>query len=470
MPQVVTEDRDQLTKIINVTIEPTDYEPEVKKELNKYRKEGSFKGFRKGKTPMNFLKKMFGERVLIQAVNEKLSEAISEFLKEHKTLGQPIPADDHEAFSFDIKSSKPYVFRFEIGMEPEFEIQGVGKDSTIEKMKVRVSDSSLDEELENLRKRSGNYTEDTETVQAGDLVKLEATELKDGEPREDGLTASFSLSLDDATDTARDAILAAKPGDEIVLNVYDLEKDVDEEYVRKNMLGVEEVREDFDPQMRLKIVHGGRSVPAELNEEWFETNAPEGVTNEAELRDHYRTQIEGFFGKQSDALAFRAIQDHLLEANKDHMPLPTDFLKRWLVESSEGKNTMEEVEKNFEDFATNLRWSLLRNRLAEKYEIKITEEDLRAKMREQIKGYFGGQAMGNNEEFIEGMVDRMMQDPSQKMMEQHAGEILADRLGEKLEAELTIVEREVSEEEMNAEITRINEENKAAATVADEEE
>ena len=470
MPQVVTEETDQLTKIINITIEPSDYEPELKEELGKYRKEGSFKGFRKGKTPMSFLRKMFGERILIQTVNEKISAVVNDFLKEEKVLGQPIPAEDHEPFSFDVKRSIPYVFRFEVGVEPEFEVRGIGKDVEIEKMKIQVADSSIDEELDNLRKRSGEYVEDTEELKAGDLVKLEATELKDGEAREDGLTAEFSLSLDDATDAARDALLAAKPGDEIVLNVYDLEKDVEEEYVRKNMLGVEEVREDFNPQMRLKIVHGGRSVPAELNEEWFGKNAPEGVNNEAELRDHYRRQIEGFYGKQADAITFRAIQEHLLEANRDNVPLPADFLKRWLVESSEGKNTREQVEKNYEDFASNLRWNLLRNRLAQQYEIEITQEDMRDKVREQIKGYFGGQPMGGNEDFIEGLVDNMMKEPSQEMMEKHAVEILADRLAENLEADLTIVEREVTEEEMKAEIQRINEENAARQTAGEEEE
>ena len=61
MPNVVKEDIDQLNAVLKVQIGREDYEDKFKTELKKISKTASLKGFRKGKTPMGFLKKMYGK-------------------------------------------------------------------------------------------------------------------------------------------------------------------------------------------------------------------------------------------------------------------------------------------------------------------------------------------------------------------------------------------------------------------------
>ena len=53
-------DFDELNAQLQVIIEPEDYLDRFKDELKKYKSKAHLKGFRKGKTPMSSLKKMYG--------------------------------------------------------------------------------------------------------------------------------------------------------------------------------------------------------------------------------------------------------------------------------------------------------------------------------------------------------------------------------------------------------------------------
>ena len=59
------------------------------------------------------------------------------------------------------------------------------------------------------------------------------------------------------------------------------------------------------------------------------------------------------------------------------MPLPDEFLKRWLLENNEGKYTPEEIEKNYTSFADSMKWQLIENKLIKENDIKVTDDDIR---------------------------------------------------------------------------------------------
>jgi trigger factor len=60
---------------------------------------------------------------------------------------------------------------------------------------------------------------------------------------------------------------------------------------------------------------------------------------------------------------------------KSEFILPEDFLRRWLLKVNE-KTTQEEIEKGFDSFKDDLKWQLIRNKIAKMNEIKISEEEL----------------------------------------------------------------------------------------------
>lgn len=73
------------------------------------------------------------------------------------------------------------------------------------------------------------------------------------------------------------------------------------------------------------------------------------------------------------------------------MELPDTFLKRWLFAINEGKFTMEQIDKDYEHFANDLKWQMIRDHVAVTNEVKISEEDVLEKAKEfaldQFKNY-----------------------------------------------------------------------------------
>jgi trigger factor len=56
-------------------------------------------------------------------------------------------------------------------------------------------------------------------------------------------------------------------------------------------------------------------------------------------------------------------------------PLPDEFLKRWLKATNE-KLSDEELEGGYNDFAQNLKWTLIENKIIVDNTIEIKYEDV----------------------------------------------------------------------------------------------
>lgn len=445
MPNVVREEIDSLNSVLTITLEKAEVENKLKSELNKYKDKAQMKGFRKGKTPEGMLRKLYGKGLLADIVNNSLQSQLYEYITENKleVLGQPIPSEDHPEIDLDPIQVSDYTFKFDVAVAPEFEIKGIDASDVYSKYKVEISDERVEEELLKARKRFGKRIVSESEIQEEDMVKLQIAELDGDAVKENGLSNSFSLLLANAEDAAKATLLSQKVGDTLNLNLFELEKDRDEDFVRRYFLGLdkEDEREIANPVFQVTIEEASRVEPAEMGEEFYNTYFGEGrVTTEEEAREAIRLDYGQYFDQQANALLFRDMQEKLLELNQ--LPLPDAFLKRWLLTSSENPNP-EAIEKGFESFAKSLQWSLIRNKAARLFGIQVTEEDLQRYFANRVLSYFGGQL--NDMNLINGMVDRLMQD--EKQVDQAGDEVLLDKLQAAISAVVTVDPKPVAEEE-----------------------
>ena len=467
MSKVVREDSDDLTAVLTVTVEKKDYEPKFQKELNKYRKQAHLKGFRKGKMPMSAVRKMYGKSVLVEVVNQELQEELYRYLTEEKIdmLGQPLPSGDQEPIEFDLKDLHDYVFKFDIGLAPDFEVQGIREEDEFLKYAVDIPEQMIDEELENARLRYGTQKQSEGEILENDLLKVKATELDGGEVRTDGVESSFNLLIKNIdNEEVKQALLHSKVGDTLRLDLFGLGESMDDSFVRRHFLKLEEEdKRMINPEFEVIIEEATRTEPAELNPEFFDKYFGAGeVSNEEEARNRIREEIKKYFDNQADALLFRDFQNALMEKNK--LALPRDFLLRWLKTNNE-KIPEEEIAEEYDNFSENLRWSLIRGKLVKDFGISINQEDILERFKNQIRGYLGG----GEEELVTSMAMRMLE--NKKQFDSTYEDVLTDRLAEAIEGRVTIETKPISRDDFREMVEKAQEEaRKVQGGKMDEEE
>lgn len=454
MSKVVREDIDNLNTIVTVTLEKSDYEEQFDQELQKFRKQAAMKGFRKGKTPPGMVRKMYGKSVLADIINNQLSKELYGFISEEKmnVLGQPLPSKDQPYIDFDTKELQDFVFKFDIGLAPDFEVQALNADATFDRYQVEMNDETVEEELMNYRKRMGERKDVEGNIQEGDFVKFDA------KSTESDFTTDFGIFINEIDNQAfKDELFTKKVGDTIHTNIYNWFNEPDEHYIRHHLLNLE--HEDHDTQVGqefdLSIQQVTRQETAALNQEFFDKAfGPGVVSSEEEAKDAIRKDAAQFYDKQADALLFRDFQEYLMDKNQ--LDLPEEFLKRWLKASNE-KVAPELIERDYPAFAKNLQWTLIRNKLAKQFEIQITEEEITEGFKDKVRAYFGGYG---NEELINATAQRLLDD--EKQFNEMYEDLLVDRLHEKIAEVVTINPKPTSREEFNT----ILQEARAAAQAA----
>jgi FKBP-type peptidyl-prolyl cis-trans isomerase (trigger factor) len=128
--------------------------------------------------------------------------------------------------------------------------------------------------------------------------------------------------------------------------------------------------------------------------------------------------------------------------------LPDEFLKRWIAIGGEKKKTAEEVEAEYPSFINQLKWTLISDKIINDNKIEVSEEELRNYMKSEIMGYFGQMNLGDDNQWIESYIDRMMKD--QKQIDSSYRKAITDKLFNFLETQVSPTEKQSSPEELLA--------------------
>ncbi|MEY4903435.1 MAG: hypothetical protein RLZZ292_1250 [Bacteroidota bacterium] len=458
MPQVVREALGNLNSKLIVSIPESEYQPKYKAELARFKNRAQMKGFRKGKTPDSMIKSMHGASIFYELINKYIQESVEGFLKDdesaNRILGQPIMAENSPKLNYSSSPKGDFEFWFEVGYSPEFELSGVTKASTFTRSIQAIDPTWIEGDLNNMRRRGGERINIEEDIQDNDVVTLDATE----QGKEGGVTANFSVLVKDLTEEAKAKVLTLKKGDAFEYNVFALEAERDATHVRKYMLNVTDEAVEIGETFDFTIADVLRVQDAEMNQEFFDKNFGEGtVSSEEEARAFLHNEILKYSEQQGDGLLFRDLQMHLIEANP--LELPDEFLKRWLQTTNE-KNTADLVERDYPRFAQNMRWTLIRDKIIDEYNIHIHESDLIDGYVAQMQGMYGGQmpvdVLKNIAQTF--LKDEKYKDNTNKMVE----ELMFTKVFKKVSELVTVNNNEVSKEEFE----RMNEE--ARATVQQE--
>jgi trigger factor len=440
MPNIVRKEIAPLTETITLVLTKEEVQSKFKSELQRFKNKASIKGFRQGKAPDSFVKKMYGQNMLIDIVNNMMQKSIGEYLETEKLdiLGQPIPSENSPKIFFNPDNISDFEFHFDIGMSPTFEIKGLDKSTNITKFVPEITEEIVEESIENFLAQNAVMQSVEGEVKMNDRLTLEAKSA-DG-----SIEKEFSVLVNDMPDEARAEFLNLKKGESITWDIYDLETGKDKAFVNKYVLGMDEAAE-VAPTFSLNIKDINRSAPRVFNEDTVQEIFGGEASTVEEAKQFIKNDMKANYANHGMALCFRDLQDTILAQNE--LPLPDEFMKRWLKVSSD-KNTDEIVERDYARFSSNLRWTLIRDKVIADNNIQLEKTELLAAFKAKVARMFGGNAQGIDDAMLTNIAESFMNNPkSEKEVQETAEEIMFDKVFNQMASQVSVVEQEVSMED-----------------------
>jgi len=377
----ITLDKKSSTEaLIKITLKEKDYQPNVEEKVREYARKANIKGFRPGKVPPGLIRKMYGKSILVEEVNRLLSESVNNYIKENKLnlLGDPLP-DLKKAEDVDWENQKEFEFDYSIGLVDDFEVE-LSEKTKATRYQIELDKKTLNETLDNVKEQFGKQT-NPEKASKGDDFMGELVQ-KDGDLTNEGIIKYEYLSK-----SGEKKLLAAKPGDEVEL---DIKKDFTDAHAVSHALNVgEEKAKELSGKFTFSLEKINHVEPAEMNQELFDAVfGKDAVKGEKEFIDKVKETVEENYNRETEH--FLNQQVHNLLIKKTTMEVPDNFLKEWLLRSNEGKVTQEDIDREFDDYVKGMKWDLIKNHIAEKNEIKVEHEDVVNKAKSMILQQLGG--------------------------------------------------------------------------------
>ena len=392
------------------------------------KKHFSLPGFRKGRVPRQLLESNYGSGIFFEdAINEVLPEKYDEIVKEEnlKIAGRP---------SIDLKDEfvkgEGVTLVVTVDVMPEFDIDGY-KGLEIEVEKPEVSDADLDMAIDTIREQHGRMSiiEDR-PVEEEDVVVIDFTGFVDGEEFEGGSGSDFELTIGSGQFIPgfEDQLIGAESGEDVEVTVT-----FPEEYPAEDLAGkeakfdvaVKEIREINLPELDDDFV---MDISEFETVDEFKADLQEDI--EKEVENKQKEEIKNKVIDQVVGLVDIEVPEDVIEHNIDQeinslsynlqsQGLPLDQYLAMV-----GTN-LEQVREDFREIAEDkAKLSLILEKIAEKEDIEVTEEDMRKQLAIMAESFIPE----DDEEEKERFIDRMMENEDQGMKDGMLNEVVIDFL------------------------------------------
>ena len=445
--KVSFENPDKINGRLTITVEENDYKDEVDKTLKDYRKKANVPGFRPGQVPMGMIKRQFGASVKMDAINKIVGEQINKYITDNKInmLGQPLASEAQQPQ--DLEKEGPYTFIFDIAVAPEFDIELTNKDK-VDYYDITVDDALIDRQVEMFASRLGKNV-DVEEYADGDVVKGDLRELDDkGNTKENGLTVEDAMVMPEYIKAAAQKKLfkGAKVGDIITFNPRKAYKESDAELA--SLLKIEKDKvADYESDFSYQITSIQRFKNHAVDQELFDqTFGKDQVKDEKEFREKIAEGLKKQLEKESDYKFLMDVRKYA-EDKVGQLTYPDALLKRVMKENNKDKD-QEFIDKNYEASIKELTWSLIRNKLSEKAQIKVNDEDVRNAARETARIQFAQYGMNNvPDEYVNNYADELLK--KQDTVQQFVDRAIDLKLIEATKKDVKLNKKSISLDDFN---------------------
>ena len=407
---------DELNMTVNIALDKNDWAEPRKKKLNEFRRNAEIRGFRRGMAPMSLIEKIHGGQALGEVVNKMVTDALNQFIEDNKLniLGEPLPSEkqsennweDPDTFSFD----------FDIAVAPELTLT-VSAEDKIPYYNVTTTAAALKDYKHGLLKQFGQ-------LESADKSKEDDFVIADFVAGEQKVEGAY-VALRSMPDEEKKGFIGLKKDD---TRQVDIVKTFPNEADRAAMFHVKKDElETLPAEWTMTVKDIKTFVDAPLTQATFDQIFGEGnCKSEEEFEAKVKERLQAEYAQESEYRFMIDAKEYLI--GKTGIQLPDAFMKRWIKFANDDKFTMEQIEAEYDLFAKDFRWNMIRTKLMKDQELKVTKEDVMKQAKQMAAYQFAMYGMQNvPDEHLTKYAEQLLGDRQQ-----------ADRILEKVQDDLVL--------------------------------
>ena len=437
--------QDATSAILSVNIQEADYAALVEKQLKNFRQKANIPGFRPGMVPMGLIKKQYGTAVKAEEINKLLQTKIFEYIRENKIdmLGEPLPIEEQQA-NINMVEDKEFTFEFEIALAPKFDAV-LDKNDKLAYYRIQPTDEMIQGQVNAFAQRCGEYKQ-VESYENGDMLKGTLTESVEG-----GIVVREAVMMPSymKNDEQKALFEGSKLNDVVTFNPFTAFAGNEAELA--SLLKVEKGEvAAHNGEFTFTVSEITRFVASEVNQNVFDAAfGKDAVKSEEEFRAKIAQQFEERFEVESDYKLLMDVRDYLME-KVGKLEFNEAILRRIMDSNkAEGETVSEE---DFQKSLTELRWHLVKEQLAKKFEIKIDDNDVLNVAKGATRDQFAQYGMANvPEDLLENYAKEMLK--QEKTREALINRAVDVKLIQGIKAAITLNEEKISVEEFNKKVS-----------------
>ncbi len=337
----------------------------------------SVPGFRQGKVPKTVIKAKYKDYIADEAAKQYVNKFLPQILEEQNL--KPVS----QIYYGDVALENDEKLKFKVSFEvaPEFELKPY-EGIEVEMVETKVSDEDVEKAIQNLLERNAKYEPEDKEIEIGDTVKIKYhITAETGEEEEDVFEAVIGAGT--LRKELEDALIGKKKGDKVKVENIDL---IDEQGNPKGKATVE-----------IEVLEVMKKIVPEFNDEFVkEIGLAENV-------EEAKKKIKEDLEKELEAIKRREIEQKIIDklAEEYDFPVPeslvnaeTEFLAQEYAKQLESygikpnKEMIEAALENLKQTAEkNVRISFVFNKIAEKENIQVSDEELNEEIQKLAQAY-----------------------------------------------------------------------------------
>ena len=288
-----------------------------------------------------------------------------------KPLGSPLPLSTD---NIDWDTQDDFTFQYELGLAPEFSVNITKKDK-LNYYKIKVESSLVNKYSNDIAKRYGKMT-NSELSAKGDLIFCKIDQLDEkGLVLESGISNEATVSMDYISDNKfKNKFIGIKIDDTVKIDVKKAFTNPSDLSAMLN-ISVKDLSLIKHSNFLFTVKTISQLTPASIDQDLFDkVYGKNNVKSLKEFKLKIKQEAENQFSVESDRMLKNDVVHYLLKKLK--LKMPDDFLKKWLLQTSEQPITEEVLEKEYDMYSKGMQWQLIENKILQENKIQVTNDDV----------------------------------------------------------------------------------------------